>query len=67
MSIHDATTHHFLHAAREHELAERAAEVRLREALGARARSRRGGRARVARAYRWITIASTRRGVRVAR
>jgi hypothetical protein len=67
MSIHDASTHLFLHAAREQELAERAAEARLRESLGARARSRRGDRARVARARRWATIASTRRGARVAR
>jgi hypothetical protein len=75
MSIHDSSTHLFLHAAREQEIAERAAEarlresleVRLRESLGARARSRRGDRARVARARRWATIASTRRGPRVAR
>ena len=67
MSIHDATTHYFLHDAREHELAARAADVRLRDSLDARSRGRRGGRVRVARAFRWITIASTRRGARVAR
>jgi hypothetical protein len=67
MSIHDATTHLFLHDAREHELAQRAAEVRLRNSLVARSRGRRGGRARIVRAYRWVTIASTRRGARVAR
>lgn len=67
MSIHDASTHLFLHAAREQEIAERAAEARLRESLGTRARSRRGDRTRVARARRWAAIASTRRGARVAR
>jgi hypothetical protein len=67
MSLTDANTHLFLHAARDQELAERAANARLRESLGTRTRSRRGGRARVARAYRWAAIASTRRGARMAR
>ncbi|WP_418605187.1 hypothetical protein [Georgenia sp. SUBG003] len=35
MSINDATTHLFLHDARERELAERAAEIRLRDSLEA--------------------------------
>lgn len=67
MSIHDASTHLFLHSVREQELAARAAEARLRESLGARVRRRRGDRVRVTRAHRWATIASTRRGARVAR
>lgn len=70
MSLHDASTHLFLHQAREQELDARAAEVRVRRSPSTPSGGRRGDRprlSRLSRLYRWATIASTRRGSSVAR